>query len=257
MFNLKKKKIIYSISFVLLLLFISSIVPSSRKPFLDILKSPLNLLTLARREAGGLIFYHRNYIQNEKLNKEVGLLRQRMNSLQESSLENKRLKNLLNFKQKSSYKLIAARVIGRSPESWSSIAIIDKGNNSGIRSGMAVIAYQGLLGRIVETSDSTSKVMLINDPDFNVSALAQRSRQEGLVSGTLGNSLMMRYLPKDADIKASDVILTSGLTNVCPKGLTIGTVVDIGDEFSGLARYCVIKPAVNVSNIEEVLVIIE
>lgn len=98
--------------------------------------------------------------------------------------------------------------------------------------------------------------MLINDPDFGVSAVVQRSRQEGLVSGTLGNNLIMRYLPKDADIKVSDIIVTSGLTGKYIKGLLIGRVVEIGDEFSGLSRYCLIKPAVSLSNIEEVLIII-
>lgn len=257
MFNFKKKKLIYLISSLLLLLFVASLVPSLRKPFLDICRYPLGILTLVEREIGGIIFYHRNLIQNKKLNKEVALLKQRLNSLSEVYFENKRLKNLLSFKQKTSYRVIPARVIGRSPENWSSIAIIDKGSSSGIECGMTAITYLGLAGRIMETSASTSKIMLINDPDFSVSSLVQRSRQEGLVCGTLGNSLMMRYLPKEADVRVSDNVITSGLTNVCPKGLIIGTVTDIGDEFSGLARYCVIKPAVDLHNIEEVLVIIE
>jgi rod shape-determining protein MreC len=256
-FNFKKKKLTFPILFVLLLLFVANSIPSLRKPILDIAKYPLTIITLIRREIGGIIFYHRNFIQNEKLNKEVGLLRQRLNNLHEVYLENNRLKNLLSFKQKSPYKAVAARVIGRSPESWSSVAIIDKGSNSGIRCGMTVITYLGLVGRIVEAAQYTSRVLLINDPDFNVSALVQRSRQEGLICGTLGNSLIMKYLPSEADIKVSDTIVTSGLTQICTKGIKIGTVLEIGDEFSGLARYCVIRPSVNLSNIEEVLVIIE
>jgi rod shape-determining protein MreC len=98
--------------------------------------------------------------------------------------------------------------------------------------------------------------MLISDPNLGVSALVQRSRQEGLVSGTLGTYLTMRYLPKDADIKIQDVIVSSGLNEVYPKGLLIGTVIDIGKEFSGLSRFATIKPAIDLSNIEEVLIII-
>jgi len=119
-----------------------------------------------------------------------------------------------------------------------------------------VISYLGLLGRVVEVSQSSSKVMLINDPALSVSAINQRSRQEGLVCGTLGNTLVMRYLPKDADIQASDIIVTSGLTDIYPKGLIIGTVVEVGEEFSGLSRYANIKPATDLSAVEEVLVII-
>jgi rod shape-determining protein MreC len=66
----------------------------------------------------------------------------------------------------------------------------------------------------------------------------------------------MKYLPKDADIQVSDVIITSGLTETYPKGLLIGSVLNIGEEFSGLSRYAIIKPVVNLSNIEEVLIII-
>jgi rod shape-determining protein MreC len=89
-----------------------------------------------------------------------------------------------------------------------------------------------------------------------VSAIVQRSRQEGLISGTLGSSLIMRYLPKDCDIKVSDAIITSGLTENYPKGLLIGRVTDIGEEFSGLSRYAIVRPAVNLATIEEVLVIV-
>jgi len=122
---------------------------------------------------------------------------------------------------------------------------------------MVAITYLGLAGRVVETTDTTSKIMLINDPNLSVSCIVQRSRQEGLVSGSLGSFLIMRYLPKEADIKVSDVILTSGLTNLYPKGLLVGTVAEVGEELSGLARYAIIKPAVELYNIEEVLIIMQ
>jgi rod shape-determining protein MreC len=112
------------------------------------------------------------------------------------------------------------------------------------------------VGRVTETTPSFSKITLINDPDFSVSALIQRSRQEGLVSGTLGTYLIMKYLPKDADVKVDDLILTSGLSSSFPKGLSIGKVIEIGEEFSGLSHYALIKPVVNLSAIEEVFVII-
>jgi rod shape-determining protein MreC len=205
---------------------------------------------------GGIIFYHRNLIQNERLRKEIDLLKEKFNTVNEVYLENRRLKNLLSFKQKSPHKVVAARVIGRSVDNWSSLVLIDKGNYHGIKRGFVAITYLGLVGRVVEAADSVSKVKLINDPSFGVSALVQRSRQEGLVSGTLGRSLIMKYLPKDSDIKASDIIITSGLTDNYPKGLLIGRVISIGEEFSGLSRYAIVKPAVDLSNIEEVLIII-
>lgn len=256
MFRLNKKKLIFPLIFVFIVLFLSGLIPPLRQPILNVLKYPLGFLTLIGREAHGIIFYHHNYIQNERFKKEIDLLQQKQNSLQEAYFENERLKNLLGFKKISPYKLIASRVIGRSSDNWSSVIIIDKGGYNGINTGFTAVSYLGLLGRVIEASKSSSKIMLINDPDFSVSAVDQRSRQEGLVSGTLGNSLVMKYLPKDADIKVSDVIISSGLTPMYPKGLLIGSVIEVGEEFSGLSRYAIIKPAVNMFNIEEVLVIV-
>lgn len=240
---------------IILIALLSNIIPALRVPAFNILKHPLSVITLIEREIRGIIFYHRNMVNNERLIKEADLLKQKLNAAQEAYLENQRLKNLLSFKQSAPYRLLAARVIGRSSDNWSSVVSIDKGRHSGIKRGFVAITHLGLVGRIVDTQDYTSRIMLINDPNCSVSALVQQSRQDGLICGTSGESLIMKYLPKDSDIKASDTIITSGLTGRYPKGLLIGTVVNIGEEFSGLSRYAIVKPAVKLSSLEEVLII--
>jgi len=252
----KKRQLINFFYFSLFIFILSLIIPAFRSPVLFILRFPLKILTFLGHEANGIIFYHLNMVQKEKLTKEVEFLKQKLVNLEEVSSENERLKKLLSLKEETSYKVIAAKVIGRSVDSWSSQIIIDKGSSQGIKEGLVVISYAGLVGRIKEVSLSTAKVMLLNDLNMAVAAMVQRSRQEGLVSGTLSPNLIMRYLPKDSDVKISDTVITSGLTPLYPKGLLIGTVVQIGEEFSGLSRYCIIKPAVNLSSIEEVLIII-
>ncbi len=204
----------------------------------------------------GIIFYHRNMVLAEKLQNDIALLRWKLFDLRELVQENTRLNELLNFKQKSPLRLLATRVIGRSPDSWSSSVIIDKGRHNGIKPGMAVVSFKGLVGSIIESAQNTAKVLLINDPNQGISSIVQRSRQEGLVSGTLGTNLIMRYLPDDADIVIGDIVVTSALSQVYPKGLLVGRIVNIGREFSGLNRYAVVKPAVDLSNVEELLVII-
>lgn len=256
MFKLKQKKLIPLLIIVALLIFLSCSIINLNPPLLNISRYPLGLAALMQREIGGMIFYHRNLIENEELRRQADFLRQRLNALNEIYAENARLKNSLYFKQKSPLKFICARVIARSADNWSSGVVIDKGGLQGIRKGMAAATYLGLIGRVVETTDSTSKIMLLNDPNLGVSSLVQRSRQEGLVCGTLGSNLIMKYLPEDADIKLQDMIISSGLNSPYPKGMLIGRVVDIGKEFSGLSRYAIIKPAVNLSDIEEILVII-
>lgn len=256
MFNLNKKKLIPFLVVSLSLLLLAFSVSILSVPILGISKQPLNLLALIRRELGGIIFFHRNLNENEKLKREIDFLRYKLNGLNEMYLENTRLKSTLGFKQNSAFRFITSRVIARSSDNWSTGLIIDKGSGSGIKKGMAVVTYLGLVGRVIETTGATSKVMLLCDPSLGVSSLVQRSRQEGLVSGTLGANLLMKYLPEDADIKLQDTIVTSGLNHAYPKGLLIGTVIEIGKEFSGLSRYAIIKPAVNLSNIEEALVIV-
>jgi rod shape-determining protein MreC len=254
-FKVTKKNLIYTAVIIGGIFLFSSLIPAVRPLASGVLESPFALLRIITTEIEGIIFYHKNLVENQKLRNQIQLLQQRINALQEVHLENTRLSNLLRLQKKISYKVIAAKVIARSPDSWSSIVVIDKGSTSGIRRDLVVLSYLGLIGRVTEVSSSTSKVMLINDPNMAVSAIVQRSRQEGLISGTFGSSLIMRYLPRDCDIRVSDVIITSGLTENYPKGLLIGRVTDIGEEFSGLSRYAIVKPAVNLATVEEVLII--
>lgn len=253
----KKKNLIFSISAAVLIFSSAIFIPSIREVFLGTFEDPLSVLVFVRQEVTGLIFFHRNLTQVRILKRENDSLRQQLNQAREDSLENARLKEMLSLKQKAPYKLIAAQVISRSADNWSSTVIVNKGSKDGIKKGMVAVTYLGLAGRVVEITKTLSKIMLLNDPNLGVSAVVQRSRQEGLVSGTLGGYLTMRYLPKDADIQLQDTVITSGLTHIYPKGLFIGTVVDLGEEFSGLARYAIIKPAINLSNLEEILVIIQ
>ncbi|MDD5108087.1 MAG: rod shape-determining protein MreC [Candidatus Omnitrophica bacterium] len=255
-FKLSRKTLISFILIASCLFLISNTLSCFKNSIQGVFTPGLSFVGLLKHELSGIIFYHRNMIQAENLNAQVGALRWQLSNLQELNQENARLKGLLNFKQKSPLRLVAARVIARSLEAWSCSVIIDKGKNNRIRPGMAVIDLQGLVGRVVESLDNASKVLLINDSSQGISSIVQRSRQEGLVSGTLGSNLIMRYLPEDAQITVGDLVITSDLSQIYPKGLVIGKVINIGSDFSGLNRFAVVKPAVELANIEEVFVII-
>ncbi|MFA6350478.1 MAG: rod shape-determining protein MreC [Candidatus Omnitrophota bacterium] len=256
MLNFKKNPLIRYAAFSLALILAVGIISALRSPAISILSIPLGIFTSVKNETAGLIFFHRNMVQRQRLSNELMFLKKKLNDANEAQIENNRLKKILLFKQNSAFRVMASRVIGRSPDNWSQAVIIDKGSSSGIKKGCIAISYLGLVGRVIDVSGQTSKILLISDPGLGVSSIAQRSRQEGLVTGTLSSNLIMRYLPKDADIAAADTIVTSGLTSNFPKGLIIGTVIDTGEEFSGLSKYAIIKPAVNLSGIEEVLIII-
>jgi rod shape-determining protein MreC len=255
-FNLNRKNLTAVVVSACLIFLLAVLIPAAKPYFLNAFRAPLLLLSLIRNEFKGVIFYHRNMVENIRLKNRIDFLNSNISELNELALENKRLAGLLSLKQKSAFKVIAARVIAKSPDNWSSLVIIDKGAYQGIRRGFVAINYLGLVGRVIETTEKTSKVILINDPSLSVSSLVQRSRWEGSVSGSLSGSLVMRYLPLESDIKVSDQIITSGLTDNYHKGIIIGTVVAVGEEFSGLSRYAIVKPAVDLVSLEELLVII-
>lgn len=250
-----KKPVLFFLCVASLLAF-SCVIPSFRPFALGVLRLPLVVLSALRKEAGGLIFYHRNMMRNRRLADEKELLKRQLVDAEEARLENHRLRELLNLKRNLPYKVICSAVIGRSPSSWSSSLIIDKGSAQGIRKGCVCVGFLGLIGRVVEVSPGTSKVMMINDPNLCVSALVQRNRQEGLICGSLSGLLLMKYLTRDSDVKAEDTIVTSGLTESFPKGIVVGSVAEVREEMSGLSRYAVVRPAQDLSGIEEVLVII-
>jgi len=255
-FKLTKKNLASLVIFPCLALILSIVVPQFRSPVLNILKFPLVMVSAVKGELTALVFYHRNSAGYARIKKEADYLKNKLNELDEVYLENRRLKGLLSFKNTAPHKVVAAKIIGRSADNWSSVVIIDKGSSRGIRRDMPVVSFLGLVGRVTETAAGTSKVMLINDPGLAISAVVGRSRQEGLIRGSLGKNLVMRYLPQDADIQVTDKIVTSGLNGTWPKGIIIGRVEEINAEFSGLSKYAIIKPSVDLSALEEVLVIV-
>lgn len=248
------KNIIWPLTLIVVLAFA---VPAFKQPFFLVLEYPLRLCSLIGNEVKALVFFHRNYAASRRLGRENDLLRRKLVDADECRLENARMKALLDFRDETGYKVIPARIIARDPSNWSSTIIVNKGSSHGVVKGKVVVSFLGLVGRVAEVFSSTSKIVLINDPQLNVSARIQRSRQEGLVCGSLEGTLIMKFLPKDCDISANDTIVTSGHTGVYPKGILIGSVVGIRDEYSELSKYAVIKPAVDLAALEEVLIIMQ
>ena len=130
MFKLSRKTLINFILIASSVLLISNTLSCFKNSAQGAFGQQLSFASLLKREFAGIIFYHRNMIQTEKLNGEIGALRWQLSNLQELKQENMRLKSLLNFKQKSSLRLVAARVIARSLEAWSCSVIINKGKNN-------------------------------------------------------------------------------------------------------------------------------
>jgi len=235
---------------------ISFFLPILRKYLVDFLEYPLKITGFFFDEFKALIFFHYNFLENIRLNREIGLLKQKLSDYQELLGENQRLKTLLSFRENSAFRLVSAKVIMRSPETWASLIVIDRGKRDGLKENLAVISSGGLVGRIVELGLSTAKVALLTDPGVCVSAIVQSSRTQGLVCGTLENYLVMRYLDEDKDIKIKDNVITAGLTEIFPKGILIGEIIEIKKDPLDNRPYAKIKPFVDFNKLEEVMVIL-
>lgn len=199
--------------------------------------------------------------QNKGLRKEVELLRAQNLTASEFASENQRLRALLAYKQVSTqFDLVAASVIGRAPDTWSSVIVINRGTLDGVADNMAVVTELGLVGHVMEASLNSSKVQLILDPRSSVGTLIQRpeSRVAGIVEGYINNPQQPRMvnIPKNSDVQIEDVVVTSGFGGVYPKGIVVGKIKEIHNEESGLLKYGIIVPSVNFEKLEDVAVIV-
>ena len=217
---------------------------------------PLEITSSFIADTKAVLTYKFILEENIRLKKEISRSKSDSLMVTELQLENERLKKFLSLKDNYQFKTAAARVIARDPDNWSAGIIINKGSKQGITPGKLVINDEGLLGRIVEVSGDSSKIMLVNDPDSAVGAFIQRTREEGLVLGTLLGGLVMRYLDKDSDIIPGDIVLASGINQELPSGVLIGSIEAVKDDDQGLGKYCPVKTAVNLKRIREVLVIV-
>ena len=206
-------------------------------------------------EADSLLHVHE---ENKRLRDEVAKLRVQNVRANEYAEENIRLRNLLDYKNKTNqFELLPAKVIGREAASWTSVMIIDRGSNEGVRKDMTVVTENGLVGCVTEAGPFSSKVELITDARVSVGALVQRSRVAGVAEGSLMDPLHPRivHLTRESDIALGDLIITSGLGGRYPKGIIIGHVKEINSEDGGLLKYGVIEPLVDFDKLEDVAVI--
>jgi rod shape-determining protein MreC len=199
--------------------------------------------------------------QNEVLKDRVTQLEQQQLKLDETMQENGRLKSLLGFKEeREQFTVGGVRITGKNPGNWFNTLTIDKGSNQGITVNMAVITDKGLIGRVTDVGRDWSKVRTIVDGQSSVSAIIERTRDNGMVKGnntlTFEDGLCrMINLPLDSDVVVGDRVITSGLGEIFPKGIYIGEVAEVSYERRDMFKTAIIKPGADFQRLEEVLVI--
>lgn len=191
----------------------------------------------------------------EQLRKQNGELRARLADLEEAKLQNDRVAALVGFAQKSDLVGVGASIIGRSPDSWDGSILIDRGTVDGVREGMPVLADGGLLGQVVEVSGRSARVRLITDQRSGVASLVQRTRAVGVVRGSIEGALSLDFVGAKQMPKVGDVVITSGMGGVYPKGIVVGDVTEVDAERGELFPRVKVVSRVALDKVEEVLVL--
>jgi rod shape-determining protein MreC len=192
---------------------------------------------------------------NQRLRERIVELEKERNRLLEAEATNQRLLQMLEFRTQLPAGGITSSVIARSASAWFRSCLLDKGSVDGIRKGMAVLTPLGALGRVIELTSQTAKVLLITDPNSGVDVIVQRTRARGIVSGSLENGPVMKYVKHGEDIQVGDRLITSGLDGVFPKGMMVGTVTAVRKQTAGLFQQISVLPAVTLDTTEQVLVV--
>jgi rod shape-determining protein MreC len=223
--------------------------------FLDAVVRPVGLFQGPSFELKKLFFYRETYDEYQRLKKQNDVLKARLIAIRENEEAQGRYDKIQAFRSNQNYASMVANVIGRDPSNWNASLVIDKGKAEGVEPGQPVVSPLGVVGRILEVGKNTAKVILVSDPTFAVAAVVERSRENGLLTGTLQGALRLQYLTDTADVKVGDKLVTSRLSTAFPDGLLIGQITDIRAAVNAHTVECLVEPAVDLSELEEVIVI--
>jgi rod shape-determining protein MreC len=194
--------------------------------------------------------------ENRQLKEQIEQMRLEQVRLSQDAEQAHRLQALLAFKEQFIAKTVAAQVIGSSGSDASRILYIDKGENDGVARDMAVVTADGIVGKVWEVFPSVSKVLLISDPTSGVGAILEKSRLQGVVKGTASGEVALEHVMSDEQVTPGEKVLSSGGDRIFPKGLPIGTVTKVSPGRE-LFLNIKVKPATDLSRLEEVLVVTE
>lgn len=265
-FNFDLKKAVL-IAFVVLLPLLSINMersPSERewygRPFSFLASVSANTFFAFSQGVRGTTALYLNLINikkhNGELRNENAELNAKLASMTELKLENERLNHLLDFQKKSKMELKVARIIGVDMITDHKTIQINRGSHHGLKAGQAVITVGGVVGYIFKPDVFTSQVLLITDRYAVVDAVVQRSRARGVVEGKSSSSVQFRYVEKAADVKPGDLVVTSGLDNIFPKGFPVATVDQVVSTPSSVSLKVELTPVVDPNTIEEVFIVL-
>jgi rod shape-determining protein MreC len=196
-------------------------------------------------------------LENQILREKLLLLSLEKETLLLQGTENKLLKEMLAYQDSSTMNIIPARIINRGLTPNINTVTIDIGSVNGVMKGDPVITPNGIIGKTADVSNKTSKVHLINDADFRIGVRFLPSCETGILRWKSNNICVVREVYKNSKIYVGDRVITSGLGNIFPSGLLVGTVVSVEDSRDDFQKIVDVKIDENISSLYYLFVIID
>lgn len=193
--------------------------------------------------------------ENARLRRAAARLALETFARREAEHENIRLRRMLDFEAASWFRLEPAVVVARDAGRFGRVLKIAKGSRGGIRANMAVVNHEGLVGKVIESERNASFVHTLEDPDCRVSGLVQRTRATGILVWETGLGARLVDVPHHADVEVGDLVVTSGLGEIFPKGILIGRVTAVAFDEGHLFRKIDVDPFVRFARLEEVFIV--
>jgi rod shape-determining protein MreC len=194
--------------------------------------------------------------ENDRLRLELARLEDENLQLQEALVASGRLQRIAAMRADFEIPMLPAELVGGDASPWFRSVLFDRGRSDGVRPGMPVICEDGLVGLVTASAQRASRTMLLLDRQSAVDGTVQRSRARGIVRGQGGDALAFEFVVRGGDVRVGDVVITSGLGGVYPKGLRIGRVTDVSDPGARLIQTATIEPAVDFGRLEQVFVML-
>jgi rod shape-determining protein MreC len=193
--------------------------------------------------------------ENALLRNELAKVKSDQARLAELEVENKHLGELLALRDALGTNAVAANVIGSDANGIQRTLVLASGSSNGLSPGMAVLANEGVVGKIIAVSPNASRVLMIDDHNSALDGFDQRTRARGIVAGLVDDGVIMKYADRSQDIRTGDSIVTSGLDGIFPRGLLVGTIKSVRRDGAGLFLGVKITPAVDFRQLEQVLIL--
>jgi rod shape-determining protein MreC len=198
--------------------------------------------------------------ENDKLKQQIQQLELEAQQNKELAVENNRLREMLDLKDSSGYKVLPAQIIGRDASVWFDTAIINRGSIDGVKLNMPIVVNGGLVGRVTAVSPLTAQIDLITHDKSGLGAIIGElgnSNALGVVRGSGKSELLdMKYVPGYIEVKKGDTVYTTGQDGIYPAGLELGEVVDVRSGSATVPHQIKIRPSATISGLQEVAVLL-